>query len=183
MTNTKNPKITVSFIAGLLVGVVGAIFVPRIVQSALSTTGLRQPQLIPGMVSAKRPELDRLLLTITTSEGSILATFTEDIPAIDLLVNEGDSITLETDGYEPFFDNPAIARVRTVGSPVPAPLRDSTLPADTSVSPSPPLDTMMTTTDTAMTVTDTAMTVTDTAMVVTDTLGGPSDTTLRVPSS
>ncbi len=160
----KNPKITVSFMAGLLVGVVGAIFVPRIVQSALSTTGLReQQQLLPGTVNAKRAELDRLLLTIATSEGSILATFTEDIPAIDLLVREGDSITLETAGYKPFFDNPAIARVRTAQSPARPPARDSTLTSDSSISPPPPLDTMMTATDTAVAVTDTLAGASDTA--------------------
>ena len=71
---------------------------------------------LEGVVRAKRSEPERVLLTIPTADGTLLATFTENVAEIDLLVVQGDSIALGLAAYEPFVTNPPIARVGTKGS-------------------------------------------------------------------
>ncbi len=63
---------------------------------------------------------DRLLLTVQTSQGSFLVTFKKKVAEIDLLVQQGDTLTLALRRYEPFVDEPAIERVRRL-DPTPRP--------------------------------------------------------------
>jgi len=50
-------------------------------------------------------------MTITTADGTILATFRKQIPEIDLLVEEQDSVTLDVRQYEPFVNDPPVLKV------------------------------------------------------------------------
>jgi hypothetical protein len=74
--------------------------------------------LVEGQVLDKAPELDRLLLKITTEHGVFLATFTQKQKEIDLLVEQGDTITLDVPEYEPFLEDPTIKRVRRPELPI-----------------------------------------------------------------
>ena len=67
---------------------------------------------IEGAVMSKQRKGDRLLLTVQTSEGAILATFKKKLTEIDLLVAEGDMLTLARTGYRAFMEDPPIGRVR-----------------------------------------------------------------------
>ena len=63
-------------------------------------------------------EADRVLLTLPTDGGTVLATFTVDLAEIDLMIQQGDSVALEVEEYAPFVENPKIARVVTISSPL-----------------------------------------------------------------
>ncbi|HBP89434.1 MAG: hypothetical protein KC592_13550 [Nitrospira sp.] len=66
---------------------------------------------LTGTVTHKEREQDRLLMTVTTQDGTILATFQKQVPEIDLLVEEQDSVTLDVKQYEPFVTDPPILKV------------------------------------------------------------------------
>lgn len=109
---------------GLLAGVAAAVFFPTL-RDRLLPAGLRSAA-TEGAIAEKRLEEDRLLLTLVTEDGAVLATFTERLSEIDLLVAAGDTVGLSLDGYRPFVDNPEIVRVRkATGEPdsPPAPTR------------------------------------------------------------
>ncbi len=111
------------FFLGLAVGVAGAILVPRLV-GPLLPAGLKSGvESVDGTVVRRQRDSERLLLTINTPQGAALATFTEKVAEIDLLVEEGDAVTLGLGAYEPFVDNPPIRAVRKADfgvEPVPA---------------------------------------------------------------
>ncbi len=65
----------------------------------------------------KRMEEGRLLLTVNARQGAVLATFTERVSEIDLLVDVGDTISLGITAYEPFIDDPAFRGVRKASPP------------------------------------------------------------------
>ena len=101
-----------TFLLGLVLGVLGAIFVPRLLEPLLPA-GLRaSSESVEGTVIRRQRDEQRLLLTINTPQGAALATFTEKVAEIDLLVEEGDAVTLDLGTYEPFVDNPLIRAVR-----------------------------------------------------------------------
>ena len=60
----------------------------------------------------KQHDPDRLLLTISSSEGAVLATFKKKVAEISLLIEEGDTVTLKVQSYQPFVDDPTVMRVR-----------------------------------------------------------------------
>jgi hypothetical protein len=98
---------------GIAVGVVGTIFAPDVAGPLLpEALRSKKAETIDGEVVRKLREGDRLLLTVHTSQGSVLATFKKKVAEIDLLVQQGDTITLALSRYEPFVDEPAIERVR-----------------------------------------------------------------------
>ncbi len=101
-----------SFVAGLVIGVVATFFAPRIIGPYLPGTLGSGIDGIEGQVSIKQRQGDRLILTILTSEGAILATFTKKVAEIDILIAKGDKITLARKDYRAFLDDPGIGRVR-----------------------------------------------------------------------
>ncbi len=101
-----------SFVGGLVLGVVITIFAPRFMGPYLPANMGGGIDGIEGKVATKQKEADRLILTIHTAEGAILATFKEKITEIDILVATGDSITLARKNYKAFLENPGIGRVR-----------------------------------------------------------------------
>ncbi len=118
-----------TFVLGLVLGVAGAIFMPRFL-GPLLPAGLRSGgEPVEGTVVRRQRDKERLLLTINTPQGAALATFTDKVAEIDLLVEEGDSVTLGMGAYEPFVDNPTIRAVRKAdpagSDPTPEPAADS----------------------------------------------------------
>ena len=70
---------------------------------------------VKGMVVKKQRESTRLLLTLSTPKGVLLATFTEKIDELDLLIAEGYATTIRLRTYSPFVENPVIERVEAGG--------------------------------------------------------------------
>jgi hypothetical protein len=83
---------------------------------------------LEGSVVHKQRQQDRLLITITTQDGTILATFQQQVPEIDLLIEERDLVTLDVRQYEPFVNDPPVLRVtkhKEVTPVIPAPTNPS----------------------------------------------------------
>lgn len=99
------------FILGLGLGLSAQVFVPQAVTSYLPKILQGQTEVVEGRVVRKQLEQDRLLLTVSTPRGAILATFKKQITEIDLLVEEGDTVTLGLTGYEPFVHDPLVKGV------------------------------------------------------------------------
>ena len=106
-----------SFLGGVVLGVVLTIIAPRFLGSYLPDRWGNGTDGIEGTVATKQKEADRLILTIHTDDGAILATFKERITEIDILVATGDSITLARKNYKAFLEDPGIGRVRKKESP------------------------------------------------------------------
>lgn len=100
------------FLTGLALGAVIAVIGPRYVDPYLPEALRGKVELVEGEVTGKQREADRLLITVVTPRGAILATFKKRIPEVDLLVAEGDGLTLGLRRVEPFVEDPAIESVR-----------------------------------------------------------------------
>jgi hypothetical protein len=101
----------VVFVVGVGAGLVGMQFVPPSVSPYLPSALQSQNEIVKGIVVKKYQEAERLLLTVSTHRGALLATFTKQIPEIDLLVEEGDEVTLGLAQYAPFVHDPSIKGV------------------------------------------------------------------------
>ena len=66
---------------------------------------------VRGTVVKKERDLNRLLMTLSTPKGVLLATFTQKVEEIDLLVAEGYATTVRLRTYSPFVENPVVERV------------------------------------------------------------------------
>lgn len=88
---------------------------------------------LTGTVTHKERQQDRLLMTVTTQDGTILATFQKQVPEIDLLVEEQDSVTLNIKQYEPFVTDPPVIKVHKLTRQAP----ESAKPSHSSVEPEP----------------------------------------------
>ena len=100
------------FLVGVAIGVTGTLLVPRYLGPYLPAGWGRSGETIEGPVLSKRQENGRLLLTVQAEQGAALATFSERVAEIDLLVNVGDTVTLGVAAYEPFIDDPAFRGIR-----------------------------------------------------------------------
>jgi hypothetical protein len=89
--------------------------------------------------SGSRAREGRLLLKLETSGGVLLATFTERVEEIDLLVEVRDQVTLRVTRYQPFLTDPRLDRVvkPEVAPPAPAATTTTTTETTTTVPPSP----------------------------------------------
>jgi hypothetical protein len=101
-----------SFAAGVALGASGVIYGPELVAPYLPEAVQRKIPNLEGTVVVEKREGDRLLLTIQTQEGSILATFKKRVAETELLISEGDLITIVLRQYRPFVEDPVVARVR-----------------------------------------------------------------------
>ena len=105
--------IILTLLVGMLLGVGGTVFGPEVAAPYLPEAfQVKKPENVTGEVMLKLREGDRVLLTVQTSQGTVLATFKKKVAEIDLLVQEGDALTLALSRYEPFAEDPAIERVR-----------------------------------------------------------------------
>ncbi len=115
-SSLKAPLVT--FAVGLGVGIVGTLILPNLIRPYLPEAIVGAEAQVYGVVTGKRVEADRVLLTLPTDGGTVLATFTVDLPEIDLMIQQGDSVALAVEEYAPFVENPKIARVVTISSPL-----------------------------------------------------------------
>jgi hypothetical protein len=127
----KGRPLVLTFVLGTVAGVIGATVVPRIVSPYFPAGEDEQPELYPGVVRSKELEDDRLLLTLVTSRGTMLAIFTANLSEIGLLVERGDSLTLALREYSPFVTDPDIYRVgkSDPSTAAPAPVVPEAAPA------------------------------------------------------
>lgn len=105
------------FVLGLVLGLVVALALPPLVAPWLPAGWSGGEEVTSGVVVAKSLQDDRLLLTLESEQGATLATFTQRVPEIDLLVEEGDRVSLGGTRYEPFIQNPEIRGVEKGARP------------------------------------------------------------------
>ena len=99
------------FVLGVGAGFSGVRYIPASVSSYLPAALQAQHEIVKGIVVQKHQEKERLLLTVSTPRGALLATFTRQIPEINLLVEDGDEVTLGLAHYAPFVHDPVIKGV------------------------------------------------------------------------
>lgn len=88
-------------------------------------------------VLGKSREEGRLLLKLETSGGVLLATFTERVEELDLLVEVSDRVTLRVSRYQPFLTDPRLDRVVKPGAHTSAPETTTTTTAETTTTTLP----------------------------------------------
>lgn len=125
---------TIALVIGLGIGLGGPMLASRYADPYLPGFLKESVHPLEGTVRHKQVQQDRLLMTITTPQGTILATFQEQIPEIDLLIDERDQVTLDVQLYQPFITDPTVLRVIKHQEETPA----NRTPADTPLEPPPP---------------------------------------------
>jgi hypothetical protein len=103
---------TLLFLIGVALGVGVVVIGPRAVSPYLPEALRGKVEVVEGEVTRKQRDPDRLLMTVVTPRGAILATFTKKVAEINLLVSEGDVLTLALHRVEPFVDDPVIRAVQ-----------------------------------------------------------------------
>ncbi|NGZ97707.1 MAG: hypothetical protein CV089_16565 [Nitrospira sp. WS110] len=100
------------FILGFLSAVVVDLVAPELLEPyTRQFIPATQLESVSGRVVKKERESNRLLMTLSTPKGVLLATFTQKIEEIDLLVAEGYTTTIRLRTYSPFVENPVLERV------------------------------------------------------------------------
>jgi hypothetical protein len=140
------------FASGVILGVLGTLFLPDLLRPYLPDMLKGENVEIAGVVEAKSREADRLLLTIGGDAGAVLVTYTQEIPEMDLLIEPGDSVVLAVREYAPFVEDPSVRRVqkgtaierrqpaREQADPSPAEIQRRSVPTRTDTTPSASLD-------------------------------------------
>lgn len=100
------------FLTGLVLGGAIAFFGPDLAAPYLPPILRAGGEEVRGPVVGKRVGDDRVLLTVDTDRGALLATFRQRVPEIDLLVEEGDTVTLGIPEYAPLIEDPVLSAVR-----------------------------------------------------------------------
>ena len=98
-------------LAGIALGVAATLLVPRYLTPYLPAPFRPGELRVQGPVLAEQQEEDRLLLTVETEQGAMLATFRRQVAEIALLVDEGDTVTLGLREYAPFVEDPKLVGV------------------------------------------------------------------------
>jgi hypothetical protein len=119
--NTHKPSRTVPFVFGLVLGILGAIFLPNYVRPYIPQWVTGKAIVVKGTVAAKQKKEDTLLMTVDTPDGVLLATFKKKVDEINLLINEKDAIEFTLPKYMPFIEDPKIIRVVKEQPPAPEP--------------------------------------------------------------
>lgn len=99
-------------VLGVALGVAAALLVPRYVTPHLPPSLGGGLVTVQGEVLDKQRESGRLLLTLDSDRGAMLATFRDRISELDLLVGSGDRVTLAMAEFRPFVDDPRLVGVR-----------------------------------------------------------------------
>ncbi|WP_447962150.1 hypothetical protein [Nitrospira sp. Ecomares 2.1] len=99
------------FFLGLGLGLSGPLLASRYLDPYFPTFLNESLHPLEGSVIHKQREQNRLLVTITTQNGTVLATFQQQVQEIDLLIKERDLVTLDVRQYEPFVNDPPLLRV------------------------------------------------------------------------
>lgn len=127
-------------LAGLILGALGAMFLPDLASPYLPSILRTRAVEVRGPVLAKRLEGDRLLLTVNTERGAMLATFHRRVAEIDLLVSESDTVTLGLQAYAPLVEDPSLAAVTKAGSDLRSGSSDSVPDSGVGAEPGDPGD-------------------------------------------
>lgn len=109
-------KTWAGLLGGLILGFLSAVILDLVAPELLEPYTRQfipaaQLESVSGRVVKKEREPNRLLMTLSTPKGVLLATFTKKIEEIDLLVAEGFTTTIRLRTYSPFVENPALERV------------------------------------------------------------------------
>lgn len=99
-------------LTGVALGVAGTVLLPNLLAPYLPQSLRSSEETVAGLVTAKERQDDRLLLTVDSPSGAVLATFSKKVAEISLLVDAGDSVTLAVRLAEPFVNDPVIRQVR-----------------------------------------------------------------------
>jgi hypothetical protein len=115
------------FILGLILGIVGTIFLPGYVRPYIPQWAIGKATVVKGTIVAKQKKEHALLLTVNTADGALLATFTKKVDEISLLVSEKDMIEFTLPKYAPLIDDPKIMRIvkEQPAAPEPVPVARS----------------------------------------------------------
>ncbi len=121
--NTNKPSRIIPFVFGLVLGILGTIFLPNYVRPYIPEWVTGKAIVVKGTVTAKQKKEKALLMTVDTPDGVLLATFKKKVDEINLLVNERDVIEFTLPKYTPFIDDPKIIRIvkEQRAAPEPAP--------------------------------------------------------------
>lgn len=128
---------TTAFILGVGLGLSAPMLTARYMDPYLPDFLKETIHPLEGEVIHKQRQQDRLLITITTQDGTILATFQQQVPEIDLLIEERDRVTLDVKHYDPFVNDPPVLRVTKHQEAIPA----ITPPTNSSTESESPLET------------------------------------------
>lgn len=108
----RPPRRLTWFGAGLILGIAGTILVPIFLAPYLPAVFSGNKEILSGPVLAKERDGDRLLLTIQTEPGALIASFSERVSEIGMLVEPGDTVTIAVDDYDPFVTDPDFEGVK-----------------------------------------------------------------------
>ncbi len=100
------------FLIGLGVGVGCTLVAPRYLAPYLPDSLRGSREILIGPVLAMERTDGRVLLTIAAEPGAFIASFTERVDEIALLVDPGDIVTIAVPDYEPFVENPDLEGVK-----------------------------------------------------------------------
>ena len=100
------------FLVGIGIGLGAPSVAPKYLGSYFPKGLTAKRSGVHGTVVKKQVDQDRLLLTISAPDGALLATFEKNLTEVALLVDQGDSITLDVHVYAPFVKDPPILRVK-----------------------------------------------------------------------
>jgi hypothetical protein len=118
--------LTVTLLIGIALGIGAATRGPAFVAPYLPKTVNGAPARIVGQVVRKQRDGNRLLVKVDTAQGPLLATFTQKVADLDVLLDPGDTVTLGTNaGYETFVNDPTLEGVKSPGRTEPAPAQPS----------------------------------------------------------
>ena len=109
-------KAWAGFFGGCILGFLSAVIIDLVAPDLLTPytqqfIPANQFESVRGTVIKKERDLNRLLMTLSTPKGVLLATFTQKVEEIDLLVAEGYATTVRLRTYSPFVENPVVERV------------------------------------------------------------------------
>jgi hypothetical protein len=119
----------VPFLFGIIFGILCVIYLPKYVRPYLPESIMGKETVVKGTVAAKEKKGDVLLLTVSTPEGALLATFKKKAGEVNLLINEKDEIQFTLPKYTPFIEDPKIIRVVKEQQTVPTPTEVPAAPA------------------------------------------------------
>lgn len=109
-------KTWAGLLGGFILGFLSAVIVDLVAPELLDPYTRQfipsaQIESVRGTVVKKERDSNRLLMTLSTPKGVLLATFTQKLDELDLLVAEGYTTTIRLRSYSPFVENPVIERV------------------------------------------------------------------------
>lgn len=122
----NKPSRMFPFLAGLLLGILAAVYLPGQVRPHLPEWVTGKDVVVKGTVAAKQKKEGALLVSVNTAEGALLATFTRNVDEVGLLIDEKDEIEFTLPKYAPFITDPKIVRITKDGQGVPASAPTST---------------------------------------------------------